>query len=294
MPDTPLQTPSFEESDLATLPSTHPMPTSLPRFRGAIACASPTATLPLNLSERRKKFRKARLDIDENVTLQVADTPKLKQLAEELLRSEYKKIGYDTTFIDNPANAKDTRLLTLLVLNGTQASGTCSFMLDQPGLRLGADKSHEDCLNILRKDGKCLIEIRGLTVASELADRTARVVLAALFSYISLCANHFLDYKPFLVMEVAPRHVDYWKSLGFEVLVDKSWCERVNIYVALLVCDWRQFWKLIKMEWQQSLRGSHPSNLLPIPVRRFVRHFMPWEDVEGINRRITILRDKNI
>jgi hypothetical protein len=101
MPDTPIQTPSLINSDLATRQSTILMPTSLPRFEGVISCASPAATPPLNLPERRKKFRKVRLDIHENVTIQIADTPKLKQEAAELLRAEYKKIGYDTSFIDN-------------------------------------------------------------------------------------------------------------------------------------------------------------------------------------------------
>jgi len=78
MPDTSIQTPSLINSELAARPSTILMPTSLPRFEGVISCASPAATLPLNLPERRNKFRKARLDLDENVTLQVADTPKLK------------------------------------------------------------------------------------------------------------------------------------------------------------------------------------------------------------------------
>ena len=293
MPDTPVQTPSLIESDLATHQPTHPIPISLPRFVGTIACASPTATLPWNLPERRKKFRSARLDLDENFTLQVADTPKLKHIAADLLRTEYKKIGYDTSFIDDQINEEDARLLKLLVYKGGRASGTCSLMLDRPGVPLSSDNSHKHCLNVLRQEGKCLIELSRLAVATELNDSAGRVALAALFSYIALCTNYFLDYRPFLIMEVAHRHVDYWKNLGFEVLVENSWCERVNIYVALLACDWRQLWRFMKIEWQHPFRGSHSSNLLPIPVRRFVRHFMPWEDVEGINRRMTAFENKN-
>ncbi len=294
MPDTPLHTPSLDESDLATLPSTHPMPTSLPRFVGAIACASPTATLPSNLSERRKKFRTARLDLDENVTLQVADTPKLKQLAAELLRSEYKKLGYDTSFIDNPTNIVDGRRLTLLTKEGTRVSGTCSLVLDRPGLQLGTDQNHEAYLNVLRQEGKCLIEVCRLAVASELVESTSRVVLAALIGHTFLCANYFQGYRPYLIIEVNPRHTNYWKSLGFDVLVEKSWCERVNQPSVLIGCDWPKLWKLIKVEWQQQLRGSHPNNLIPKAVRRLVRNFIPWEDVDGINRRMTIFQHKSI
>jgi hypothetical protein len=294
MPDTQVQTPSLIESDLATHQSTHPIPISLPRFVGTIACASPTATLPLNLPERRKKFRSARLDIDESVTLQVADTPKLKQLAEELLRAEYRKLGYDTSFIDNPTNIADGRRLTLLAKDGARISGTCSVMLDIPGLRLGADQSHEDYLNGLRQEGKCLIELCRLAVASELGDSTSRITLSALIGHAFLCANYFLDYRPYLVSEVNPRHTNYWKNLGFEVLVEKSWCERVNQPSVLIGCDWPTLWKLIKVEWQQQLRGSHASNLTPKAVRRFVRNFLPWEDVEGINRRMTIFQNKSI
>jgi hypothetical protein len=80
MPDTPLQTPSLDESDLATLQPSNQIPTSLPRFAGRhIMRQSDCHVDRLNLSERRKKFRKARLDIHENVTIQIADTPKLKQ-----------------------------------------------------------------------------------------------------------------------------------------------------------------------------------------------------------------------
>jgi len=288
MPDTPLQTPSLIESDLANLPPTNQMPKSLPRFVGAIACASPTATLPLNLSERRKKFRTARLDIDENVTLQVADTPNLKQLAAELLRAEYRKLGYDTSFLDNPTNTTDGRRLTLLAKQGTRVSGTCSLMLDRLGLQLGADQNHEAYLNVLRQEGNCLIELSRLAVATELDDSAGRVALAALFSYIALCTNYFLDYRPYLIIEVNPRHTNYWKNLGFDVLVEESWCERVNQPSVLIGCDWPNFWNLIKSEWQQQFRGSHPNNLIPKAIRRFVRNFIPWEDVEGINRRMTI------
>jgi hypothetical protein len=288
MPDTPVQTPSLIESDLATHQSTHPIPISLPRFVGTIACASPTSTPPSNLSERRKKFRSARLDIDKNVTLQVAYTPKQKYMAAELLRAEYRKLGYDTSFIDNPINTDDKRRLTLLVKEGVRVSGTCSLMLDRPGLRLGADQSHEAYLNVLRQEGKCLIEACRLAVASELADSTSRITLSALIGHTFLCANFFLDYQPYLVLEVNPRHTNYWTNLGFEVLVEKSWCERVNQPSALIGCDWPNLWKLIKVEWQQQLRGSHPNNLIPKAVRRLVRNFIPWEDVDGINRRMTI------
>jgi hypothetical protein len=264
------------------------MPKSLPRFVGAIACASPTATLPLNLSERRKKFRTARLDIDENVTLQVADTQNLKQLAAELLRAEYRKLGYDTSFLDNPTNTPDGRRLTLLAKQGTRVSGTCSLMLDRLGLQLGADQNHEAYLNVLRQEGNCLIELSRLAVATELDDSAGRVALAALFSYIALCTNYFLDYRPYLIIEVNPRHTNYWKNLGFDVLVEESWCERVNQPSVLIGCDWPNFWNLIKSEWQQQFRGSHPNNLIPKAIRRFLRNFIPWEDVEGINRRMTI------
>jgi hypothetical protein len=288
MPDTPVLTPSLVKSDLATLPSTNQMPKSLPRFVGAIACASPTATLPSNLSERRKKFRTARLDIDENVTLQVADTPKLKYMAAELLRVEYRKLGYDTSFIDNPTNTADGRRLTLLAKEGARVSGTCSLMLDRPGLQLGTDQNHEAYLNVLRQEGKCLIEVGRLAVASELAESTSRIALAAPIGHTFLCANYFLDYRPYLIIEVNPRHTNYWKNLGFEVLIEESWCERVNQPSVLIGCDWPKLWALIKVEWQQQLRGSHTSNLIPKAVRRLVRNFIPWEDVEGINRRMTI------
>ena len=288
MPDTSIQTPSLINSELAIRPPTILMPTSLPRFEGVISCASPAATLPLNLPERRNKFRKARLDLDENVTLQVADTPKLKQLAAELLRAGYRKLGYDTSFLDNPTNTTDGRRLTLLAKQGTRVSGTCSLMLDRLGLQLGADQNHEAYLNVLRQEGKCLIEVCRLAVASELAESISRVVLTALIGHTFLCANYFLDYRPYLIIEVNPRHTNYWKNLGFDVLVEESWCERVNQPSVLIGCDWPNFWNLIKSEWQQQFRGSHPNNSIPKAIRRFVRNFIPWEDVEGINRRMTI------
>jgi hypothetical protein len=167
-------------------------------------------------------------------------------------------------------------------------------MLDRPSLRLGTDQNHEAHLNVLRQEGKCLIEVCRLAVASELADSTSRIALAALIGHTFLCANYFLDYRPYLIIEVNPRHTNYWKNLGFEVLVEKSWCERVNQPSVLIGCDWPKLWKLIKVEWQQQLRGSHTSNLIPKAVRRLVRNFIPWEDVEGINRRMTIFQHKSI
>lgn len=293
MPDTPLQTPSIDESDLATRQFTNQITTSLPRFEGRISCASPTATLPLNLSERRKKFRQLRLDIQENVTLQVANTSVLKYAANELLRSKYEPQGYDTAFINTPKRISDIRLLTLLAMKGEQAAGTCSLLLDQPNGSLGADHLHLNYLNELRSEGKCLIEIGQLAVASESTNSTGRIVLAALFSYIVLSANFLWDYKPFIVMEIAHRHLDYWKSLGFAVLVEKTWCERVNIPCALIGLDWDSGWQLLKNEWQNPLRGSHDANPLPTAIRRLARHFIPWEDVEGIMHRMTEYSPKN-
>ena len=110
MPDTPIQTPSLINSDLATRQSTILMPTSLPRFEGVISCASPAATPPLNLPERRKKFRKVRLDIHENVTIQIANTPELKHAANEIIQSKYETQGYDTAFIKDPKRLAFTTL----------------------------------------------------------------------------------------------------------------------------------------------------------------------------------------
>ena len=292
MPDTPLQTLSLDESDLATLQPTNQIPTSLPRFDGIISCASPTTTLPTHLSERRKKFRKARLDIHENVTVQIANTPELKHAANEILRSKYETQGYDTAFINDPKRLGNTRLLILLAMKGAQASGTCSLLLDHPNGSLGADHLHLNYLNDLRRQGRCLIEIGQLAIESEPTNSTGRITLAALFSYIPLCANYFWDHKPFIVMEVAHRHVDYWKSLGFTVLVEKTWCERVNIPCALIGLDWIDWWQLLKNEWQNPIKGSRNSNPFLIAIRRFARHFIPWEDIEGIMHRMTVSQKK--
>ncbi len=293
MPDTPTQTPSLIDLDLATRQPTNQIPTSLPRFEGVISCASPTATLPLNLTERRKKFRKLRLDIPENVTIQVANTPVLKHAANEILRSKYEPQGYDTDFINAPKRIDDIRHLTLLAMKGEQAAGTCSLILDHPNGSLNADHLHLNYLNELRSRGKCLIEIGQLAVASEPTNSTGRITLAALFSYIVLCANFLWEYKPFIVIEIAHRHVDYWKSLGFAVLVEKTWCERVNIPCALIGLDWDSGWQLLKNEWQNPLRGNRDANPLPIAIRRFARHFIPWEDVEGIMHRMSVYKQKN-
>jgi hypothetical protein len=294
MPDTPLQTSFLDELDLATLHSTNQIPTSLPRFEGIVSCASPTATPQLNLPERRKKFRKARLDLNENVTVQIADTPELTHAANEILRSMYETQGYDTAFISDPKKLGDTHHLTLLAMRGAQAVGTCSLLLDHPNGRLSADRLHLNYLNELRRQGKCLIEIGQLAAASESTNSTGRITLAALFSYIALCANYLWDYKPFIVMEIAHRHVDYWKSLGFAVLVEKTWCERVNIPCALISLDWVSGLQLLKNEWQNVFRGSHDSNQVPIAIRRFTRHFIPWEDAEGILHRMTAYEKKQL
>ena len=165
-------------------------------------------------------------------------------------------------------------------------------MLDRPTLRLGTDQNHEAYLNVLRLEGKCLIEVCRLAVATELTDSISRIALSALIGHTFMCANYFLDYRPYLIIEVNPRHTNYWKSLGFEVLVEESWCERVNQPSALIGCDWPNLWKLIKIEWQNPVRGSQHSKLTPIAIRRFVRHFMPWEDVEGIMHRMTLSQEK--
>jgi hypothetical protein len=113
-----------------------------------------------------------------------------------------------------------------------------------------------------------------------------------MFSYNVLCVNYFLSYQPFLVVEVAPRHADYWNSLGFVALKDATWCDRVNTASALLGCDWVRLWHFIKIEWENPIRGNPLSNPTPIAIRRFVRHFMPWENVNGIMHRMTLSQKK--
>ena len=164
--------------------------------------------------------------------------------------------------------------------------------MDLPGHHLRADLGLLDCLDDLRKQGKYLIEIVQLAAASEITNATDPISLAASFSYIALCLNSFLDYKPFLVVEVATRHIDYWISLGFVILKDTTWCDRVNTASALLGCDCLRLWQLIKNEWQNPASENRNSNSTPIAIRRFVRHFMPWEDVEGIMHRLTVFQKK--
>ena len=91
---------------------------------------------------------------------------------------------------------------------------------------------------------------------------------------------------------MAPRHVDVWTDMGFVVLKDTTWCDRVYTACALLGCDCLRLWQLIKNEWQNPARGNCSSNPTPIAIRRFVRHFMPWEDVEGIMHRMTVSQKK--
>ena len=68
MPDTPLQTPSLDESDLATLQPSNQILTSLPRFVGAIACASPTATLSFTTrTDQRQEAAAVRLKLGKIV-----------------------------------------------------------------------------------------------------------------------------------------------------------------------------------------------------------------------------------
>lgn len=189
-----------------------------------------------------RDFR-ARTHIQSNAidspALQVGIAKSAEQLeaADKLIRKRYAWRGYglESFKCDSPPehdpNLRDC--ITFFATERASLIGTITLRLDGPnGLR--ADATHGDILEYARGDGRRLGELTRLAVADG-AD--SRLVLSSMFGLV-FAIGRWVHNVTDIFIEVNPRHVAFYaRALGFALVSDARFCERVGAPSILLYSD---------------------------------------------------------
>ena len=114
---------------------------------------------------------------------------------------------------------------TLLVETAQgESAGTVSLVMDSAE-GLPCDEIYQDRLVDLRANDRRLMEVTRLAISEK--HKHSRMLLVALFDFISVFARHCRQATDF-VIEVHPRHVNYYqRMLLFEVIGPPRPCPRV-------------------------------------------------------------------
>ena len=142
-----------------------------------------------------------------------------------LIQKMYSWRGYQTGEMD-----RDPNRITLLAYDVDKIVGTLTLGLDSP-VGLLVDELYKPEVDALRAQGRQVCEIIKLALDER---RGSKPVLAALF-HISFIYGHNIHQATDFVIEVNPRHVEFYKRmLGFELLGSERLCNRVNAPAVLL------------------------------------------------------------
>jgi hypothetical protein len=189
-----------------------------------------------------------------------------------LVRRMYAWRGY--AFEASRREAADK--VTLYAETGGELVGTMSLWLDKDNA-LPADENFRDRLDVLRRQGRRLVEPSRLAIDAGMSKR----VFAALIhiSYLYARELHgFTDY----VIEVNPRHVAFYRRmLGFADFGGERACGRVGAPAVLLRLPLDQMGEQIR-KWGGSFEQ-------PGGERSFYPWFFPLSEEAGIRARLAAL-----
>lgn len=175
----------------------------------------------------------------DSPALQVGVAKSAEQLeaADKLIRKRYAWRGYglESFKCDSPPehdpNLRDS--ITFFATERASLIGTITLRLDGPnGLR--ADATHGDILEYARGDGRRLGELTRLAVADGV---DSRLVLSSMFGLV-FSVGRWVHNVTDIFIEVNPRHVAFYaRALGFAIVGDARFCERVGAPSILLYSD---------------------------------------------------------
>ena len=158
-----------------------------------------------------------------------ADCDGSRSSAHYLVNRMYAARGYTTSSL--PDHSHPHRI-TLLASDGSEAIGTISINFEGPrGLLV--DESFAVEVQQLRNEGFTLCEFIKLAVDGVVQSKK---VLASLMDGAFLCARE-VQRCDMALIEVNPRHVRFYESLGFEVLCRDRMNHRVNAPAVLMALD---------------------------------------------------------
>jgi hypothetical protein len=167
----------------------------------------------------------------------VAKSAEQLEAADKLIRRRYAWRGYSLEASEHAGRSEqDANLgdyVTFLAMEDAKVVGTITLRLDGPhGLR--AEATHGDILQYARGEGRRLGELTRLALA-EGAD--SRLVLSALFGLV-YSVGRWVHNVTDVFIEVNPRHVAFYaRALGFAIIGDARFCERVRAPSILLYAD---------------------------------------------------------
>jgi len=171
--------------------------------------------------------------------LQVGVAKSFEQIdaADRLIRKRYAWRGYTLDSFEHESHSDcDTGAgnnITFFAADDQSTLGTITLRLDGPeGLR--AEATHRESLQHARRDGRCIGELTRLALAEGV---DSRLVLASLFGLVYAVGRWVHDVTEVFI-EVNPRHVAFYaRALGFAVVGETRFCERVRAPSVLLQAD---------------------------------------------------------
>ena len=172
-------------------------------------------------------------------SLEVGVAKSREQLAaaDSLIENRYAWRGYkvqSSERVEQPEQQEDpSHRVTFFARVNQKVVGTITLRLDGPaGLR--ADATHGDIVQYARAESRRLGELTRLALAAHVDSRRVLSSLFGLVYSIGRWEHNVTD----VFVEVNPRHVAFYvRALGFAIVGDAKFCERVGAPSILLYAD---------------------------------------------------------
>ncbi len=259
-------------------------PEGLHAWNEKIAILGSPAAPGLTAGERRHLRSRVSHASTHATSIAVATTENEFRQAENLVRSAYSGLGYDTGFLGSQSSGQrqDPMRLTVLARIGNQPVGTFTAFLDGPD-GMQAELSYPDEIAAIRAMGRPLAELgQFATRPFDSLPMSQRVISALLNAGYLLCAS-LKQQRLAIVFEVNPHHVNYWRSLGWQVAGPPRHCVRVNAPSVLMILDFDAYTQTLHQCWPLH---THGAGRRYGPWHRIIRYSMLWEDIGGVLARI--------
>jgi len=202
--------------------------------------------------------------------IRMANSQGRREAASLLLKKMYGWRGYSV----DPSVTHSPNKITLFAETGGETVGTMSLCLDNDEIGLPADENFRDKLDDLRSQQRRLCEPSRLAIDKGVSKR----VFAALI-HISYIYAHRMRGFDFLLIEVNPRHVMFYKRmLGFRDFGGERECTRVGAPAVLLRLELEYMGEQIRKFG--GLMEQHGNE------RSFYPYFFPTWDEPGITGRL--------
>jgi len=212
---------------------------STPRARKSTAISQALHALKLDLEAPLAPWKVHAEQASEFFQFRVADTAALRARASVLVRHAYGQRGYLPDHepgrdAEGPGCLQPIALFTLLAQDHAgQDAATISLAFDRPPEPLPCDAIYPEEVMALRRQGRKVVEVTRLAIASP--HQASKLLLLRLFNFIYIYARKVRGFDDFLI-EVNPRHVAYYnRLLKFETCGPERPCPRVNGAPAVLL-----------------------------------------------------------